>query len=244
MQAIANIHPSHLHVVAASVVEEQIGIRHQIHALINDFATRASAQPAAGSAALRRMSCVPPTSSRSHNRTDSRHRTTTTSIIPSQLVDMWPEIFKHLLRRTKQLRCRLDKVFRILTREACTSVVVDALDRKRLTPNQWVALASAGLRDSVELQLMMEMMFSNIHGCREHPTRQWHTTFLELAAMKGWQLPPVRVFEFGDLSCEEEEDNWEWSKLRQRFKTAGFCVQVLRQPFYNHNIHPKDVVYT
>lgn len=248
MQAIADIHPSHLHIVAASVVKEQIDIRQQIDALINDFETRVRARPAVGAAAHRRMSCVAVSLPRSLVSLWSDQRrsyppeltaniqpraTTTTSIIPSQLSDLCPENFRHLLRRSIWLRLRLEKVTRILTRESCVSEVVWAAEMCSTGRcGTWCEMVAAGLRDQLELQLMMDMMFSNIHGSKWSPTRKWRDRFFAVAAMKGWDLPPVRVFVASDLSDEEDEDDGEESPLHCRLKRAGFCAQLLCQPFH------------
>lgn len=247
MQAIANIHPSHLHIVAALVVKEQDDIRQQIDALINDFDTRVRARPATAAAAHRRMSCVSRSLPRSlaslwsdqrmscpaELTTNIQPHTTTTSILPSHLSDLWPEIFRHLLRQSIRLRLRLEKVTRIFTREACVREILWAVEMGGTGECEtWCGMVAAGLRDKQELQLMMDMMFSNMHGSRCPPTKTWHDRFSAVAAMKGWQLPPVRMVVACDLSDEEEEDDGEETLQQIRLKVAGFSVQLLCQSFH------------
>lgn len=244
MQAIANIHPSHLHIVAASVVKDQIEIRQQITALTNDFEARASAQAVSQFALLRKMSSVAELPRyltalidstgdiTTCARTDSQLRTTTTSIIPSHLSDLWIEIFRHLLRKNIWLRRRLEKVTRILTRESCVSVMVKAAMHATGESATWCNLVAAGLRDTVELQLLMEAMISNIHGWWLFPTKQYHNSFSAVAAIKGWQLPRLRIW--GDPN----------PSLHRHLTTAGFDVLELCRPYYPPHISRSVIILT
>lgn len=233
MQAIANINPSHFHIVAASVVEEQFKLRQQIRALINDVDARASARAVSQLAMLRRMSVVAELPRylnaliestediQTSTRARSQLRTTTTSILPPQLSDLWPEIFRHLLRKNIWLRQRLEKVTRIFTRPSCVSVMMAAAGMYASGESAtWCDMVAAGLRDKVELQLLMEVMMSNIHGRWYFPTKQFHDSFSLVAAIRGWQLPRVRIWAHTNRS------------LHHHFTTAGFCVLELSQPFY------------
>lgn len=237
MQAIADIHPSHLHIVAASVVEDQVRIRQQIDALINDLEARDSARVVSQSAMLRKMSVVaelprhltplvgPPEYVKTCTRMQSQIRTTTTSILPARLSDLWIEIFRHLLRKTIWLQCRLEKVTRIFTRQTCVSVLFAACGNYVTGESAtWCQLVAAGVRDNLELQLLMEVMMSNIYGRWFFPTKEFHDSFSSVAANRGWQLPRMRIWTDPNRS------------LHYHLTTAGFDVVEICRPFYPPHI--------
>lgn len=260
MIAAAKVHPSHFHVVAASVLKGQDEIRSQINTLINDPNARESAQHEMALAARKRITrFLPPgfmTSQQLLLMDTPRHtvcRSPTTacrrnsikSLLPPQLFDLWPRILGHLLQRTVKLRQLLERVNRIFTRDVCAGAVwrvMWTLPTPNMPSQQWAAMIAAGVRDEKELQLLLERLFSNIHGgnihglCRYYPTPGWYRTLADAAAIKGWQLPAIRIL--GDF------DRGGMTQLAHGLEKAGFRSETLCRPWYNPQINPNAVIVT
>lgn len=247
MIGAAKVHPSHFHIVAASVVKEQDEIRSQINTLRNHPDVKELAMHKAAIAAQKRMSrfveqtpsgclicrelLLQDTNQPTVHRLPTAvcRRDSTTSMLPPQLFDVWPRILQHLLQRTAHLRRLLERVERIFTREACVKTVWVAIWNPGGPSPRWAAMVAAGLRDREELQLLLEMMFSDVYGSRCCPDSGWYQAFADAAAIKGWQLPVIRTW--GDFDSEVVHD----------LQTAGFQSELLRQPRHNPTINLDNV---
>lgn len=243
--------------VAASIVKEQDEIRLQIRTLINDPDAKDLAQHRASLGAHKRMSrwvdqgeplcriCrelllqdTTPTPLCTLPRVSPQN---TTSILPPPLRDVWPRILEHLLQRTGQLRRLFERVDRILTPEVCAKTVFNVLWGREEAP-PWAAMIASGLRDSTDLQRLLEMMFSDIHGCIMEPTSAWHKVLTEAAAIRGWPLPAIRTWGDYDLSDGEVDEEDEVNELVERIEGAGFRAQLLRRPYHTPEINPDTVM--
>lgn len=163
------------------------------------------------------------------------------SILPPQLHDVWPRVVECLLHRTAQLRRLLERVQIMLTREDCATAVYRAVWTVLEPAPKWAAVVAAGLRDRHELQLLLEMLFSSFWGCRNVPTPTWHRIMADAAAIRGWRLPAIRVWGNFDGSDGEEEES-EGSELVPRLETAGFRTKTLCEPWSNPEINSDTVM--
>lgn len=256
MIASASVHPSHFHIVAASIVKEQEDIRLRVRTLVNDPDAQDLAQHRASVEVLKRMShwveqpapicctCKEILLEDAKRLTLCRSprvcQQSSTSILPPQLFDVWPRILEYLLQRTARLRRLLGAVDRIYTRFPRAKTVWNAVWVGVATP-QFPAMIASGLWERGELQLLMEMLFSDIYGCRYNPTTAWHEVLADAATIKGWQLPAIRTWGDYDLS-DGEGDGDEMVELVDRMETAGFRAEVLRRPYHNPEIKPDTVM--
>lgn len=245
MMAAANVHPSHFHIVAAAIVKEQEEIRLRIQTLINDPDAKDLAHHRASVEAYKRMSRhveqQPPNcrickqllledTKVTLYRSPRVCQQTSTSILPPELFDLWPRILEHLLQRPAQLHRLLERVERILTRETRAKTAWNAIWGGTASP-EWAAMIASGLCDRVELQLLMEMMFSNMYGTRQNPSAALHEVFNDGAAMKGWQMPAIRIWEGGEAD-----------ELPHQLHAAGFRTEVLAEAHRNPDINPSTVM--
>lgn len=255
MIAAAKVHLSHHHIVAASIVEQQEEILLQIRTLINDPDLKQLESHKTAIAARIRMSLPGDRLETScsivgellQHGTKQPRRYSSISILPPEVVDVWPRVVKHLLQRTTHLRRKLEKVRRILTREACVEMVYEGVQKLPYLPkptSEWAPIVAAGIRDRQELQMLLEMMFSDFYGCHFRPDPLWCRILTDAAAIRGWQLPAIRTWGDFDLSDGEEDcgDDDSPLELEHRLEAAGFSTEIVRLPWQNPTINPNSVM--